>query len=235
MNSTPWDADSQISERYLLQCVVEVAKAAFRAKACSVFVADDDTDELVFEAVAGEGESHLVGTRFSAGTGIAGWVMASGQPFIADDLEESRFDQEAAQETGYVPRTIAAAPILHEGLCIGVLEVLDRDSARDELETLELVGLLSTQAAAGIALLRQIRRSARRTTGPGGAVADNAEVLRSIAADLNSLDADDERLLTQVLAVAGEVSRQAAARHPRPRPSAPDAGEQRSPSERWEE
>ncbi|WP_052681698.1 GAF domain-containing protein [Saccharothrix sp. ST-888] len=235
MNSTLWNADSQISERYLLQCVVEVAKAAFRAKACSVFVVDDETDELVFEAVAGEGESHLVGTRFSAGTGIAGWVVASGQPFIADDLEESRFDQEAAQETGYVPRTIAAAPILHEGLCIGVLEVLDRDAARDELETLELVGLLSTQAAAGIALLRQIRQGTHHAAGNTGAAADNTDVLRSIATDLPRLDADDERLVAQVLAVAGEITRRAAFRRPvpgsNPTPPASAEGDRSSSTE----
>jgi hypothetical protein len=141
---------------------------AFRARACSVFVVDDQTGDLVFEAVAGEGQDHLVGTRFSAGTGIAGWVGASGQPLIADDLSGTSFSQQAASETGYVPTTIAAAPILHEGRCIGVLEVLDRDSMRDELETLELVGLLSAQAAAGIALLQQVRHSARYPTPPRG-------------------------------------------------------------------
>ncbi|WP_328901990.1 MULTISPECIES: GAF domain-containing protein [unclassified Streptomyces] len=210
MNPTRRDAESRISEKYLLQSVVEVAKAAFRAKACSVFVVDTETDELIFEAVAGEGESHLVGTRISSGTGIAGWVVASGQPLIADDLQESSFDQEAARETGYVPHTIAAAPILHEGLCIGVLEVLDRDAERDELETLELVGLLSTQAAAGIALLRQLRRSSRRPAGGIPSATDNAEALEGIAVDLPRLGSDDEQLLAQVLAVAREITRRAA-------------------------
>jgi aspartate aminotransferase-like enzyme len=39
--------------RELLQSVVEVARAIFRAKASSVFLLDEATDELVFEAVAG--------------------------------------------------------------------------------------------------------------------------------------------------------------------------------------
>ena len=45
----------------LLRSVVEVARAIFGAKASSVFLLDEATDELVFAAVAGEGEEHLVG------------------------------------------------------------------------------------------------------------------------------------------------------------------------------
>lgn len=213
MTATPWDVDAQINDRYLLQCMVEVARAAFQAKACSVFLVDDETGELVFEAVAGEGEDHLVGTRFEAGTGIAGWVLASGQPLVADDLQDAAFSQDAAEQTGYVPRTIAAAPILRDGECVGVLEVLDRDAARDELETLDLIGLLSVQAAAGVSLLRRIRRDAARASARSHTVRENTAVLESIAADLTHLDVDEEVLLAQVLAVAGGISRRAALRH----------------------
>ena len=41
--------------RSLLQATVEVARAIFGAKASSVFMLDEAADELVFEAVAGEG------------------------------------------------------------------------------------------------------------------------------------------------------------------------------------
>ena len=41
--------------RALLQATVEVARAIFHAKAASVFLLDEEADELVFEAVAGEG------------------------------------------------------------------------------------------------------------------------------------------------------------------------------------
>ena len=44
---------SEESFRSLLQSVVEVARAIFGAKASSIFLFDEDTDELVFEAVAG--------------------------------------------------------------------------------------------------------------------------------------------------------------------------------------
>ena len=40
--------------RALLQSVVDVARAIFKAKASSILLLDTETDELVFEAAAGE-------------------------------------------------------------------------------------------------------------------------------------------------------------------------------------
>ncbi|GAB3880572.1 hypothetical protein GCM10027612_08370 [Microbispora bryophytorum subsp. camponoti] len=122
-------SDSEITERRLLQSTVEVARHVFSSAAASVFLVDQDTGDLIFEAVSGEGEQHLVGTRFAAGTGIAGWVAASGQPMIADEVAAvPQFAQDAAESTGYVPRSIMAAPVIREESCIGVLEVLDRSA-----------------------------------------------------------------------------------------------------------
>ena len=53
--------------RALLRSIVEVARAIFGAKASSIFLLDEEADELVFEAVAGEGEEHLVGQRLPVG------------------------------------------------------------------------------------------------------------------------------------------------------------------------
>ena len=53
--------------RELLRSVVEVARAIFRARASSVLLLDEAANELVFEAVVGEGEETLVGQRFYQG------------------------------------------------------------------------------------------------------------------------------------------------------------------------
>ena len=47
--------------RALLQSIVDVARGIFKAKASSIFLLDEESDELVFEAVAGEGSESLVG------------------------------------------------------------------------------------------------------------------------------------------------------------------------------
>ncbi|MFI8100516.1 GAF domain-containing protein [Streptomyces sp. NPDC086023] len=158
----PADAETP-TERRLLQSIVEVARHAFGAAASSIFLVDPEAGDLVFEAVAGEGDDHLIGSRFPAGTGIAGWVAASGQSMLVDDLRDSKhFSGEAAESTGYVPNSIMAAPLFSDDACIGVLEVLDRGAGgAREMADVELLDLLADQAAIGLELLTRLR-----ATGP---------------------------------------------------------------------
>jgi GAF domain-containing protein len=147
--------------RGLLQSVVEVARAIFRAKAASIFLLDEAADELVFEAVAGEGAESLVGRRFPSSTGIAGFVLVSRQPLVIEDvLEDPRFSRDTAESTGFVPKGLMAVPLLHEERALGVLEVLDRPSdARFTLAEMDLLGLFANQAAIALDLLQRARRA----------------------------------------------------------------------------
>ncbi|GAA3001283.1 hypothetical protein GCM10020229_11940 [Kitasatospora albolonga] len=150
---------ADLPQRRLLQSIVEVARSVFGAAATSVMLIDPDNGDLVFEAVAGEGEHHLVGTRLPGGTGIAGWAVLSGQPVVVDEVTESPlFARAAAESTGYVPRTIMAAPLICDGDRVGVLSVLDRDThPRCDLGDLGSLGLLATEMATVLELLTHLR------------------------------------------------------------------------------
>ena len=136
----------------LLQSVVDVARAIFGAQASSVFLLDEEAGELVFQAVSGQGEDHLIGRRFPAGRGIAGWVAVSGEPMVVDDLAGgSPFDRSLAESTRYVPNALMAAPLVHGGRVLGVLEVLDpAGQARASLPELDLLSLFARQAAVAL-------------------------------------------------------------------------------------
>ena len=155
--------------RALLGSIVEVARGIFKAKASSVFLLDEATDELVFEAVAGEGSESLVGRRFPSSTGIAGFVLVSRQPLVIEDvLTDPRFSREAAESTGFLPKGLMAVPLLHEERALGVLEVLDRPSdARFTLAEMELLGLFANQAAIALDLLQRARRAQATLAGEG--------------------------------------------------------------------
>ncbi|MCW2876682.1 MAG: hypothetical protein JWQ95_782 [Sphaerisporangium sp.] len=157
-NSHP-GRQAPLTERQLLHSVVEVARHVFGAAASSIFLIDGDSGDLVFEAVAGKGDTHLPGTRFPAETGIAGWVAMSCQPVYVDDLSgSSQFARAAAESTGYVPSSLMAAPLTRGEDCIGVLEVLDPSAAsRSELADLDILGLLAVQAAIGLEILIRAR------------------------------------------------------------------------------
>ncbi|WP_327048796.1 GAF domain-containing protein [Microbispora sp. NBC_01189] len=197
---------SEITERRLLQSTVEVARHVFASAAASVFLVDQETGELVFEAVSGEGEKHLIGTRFPPGTGIAGWVAASGQPMIADEVTAvPQFAHDAAESTGYVPHSIMAAPVIREETCIGVLEVLDRSSDwRGELADVDLLAMLAAQAAYGLELLLRLRRS--EAAGPATAGGDDVHLLlQRISARVPRGAGPADPTALKLLAVAEEL------------------------------
>ncbi len=152
---------SEDGHRALLQSIVDVARAIFDAKASSVFLLDEEADELVFEAVSGEGEEELVGMRFPSSTGIAGWVLVTRQPLVIDDLQQDpRFARQAAESTGYVPHGLMAVPLLIEERAVGVLEVLDRPNDTSfSLAEMDLLTLFAHQAAIGLDLLQKARRA----------------------------------------------------------------------------
>ena len=197
---------SEDAHRELLRSIVEVARSIFGARASSIFLLDETTDELVFEAVAGEGEETLVGQRFPSGTGVAGWVLVTRQPIVIEDVgDDPRFARDVAQSTGYVPRGLMAVPLLHGESALGVLEVLDRPA--DEAFTLaevDLLGLFANQAALALDLLRRTRAARAALEGAGdeaGRVARLAEAVAELpdeqrAAGLELLSAL-ERLLAK--------------------------------------
>ena len=172
------------THRALLESIVQVARAIFHARAASVLLLDETTDELVFEAVVGEGEDTLVGRRFPSGTGIAGWVLGTRQPLVlADVAADPRFSADTAQSTGFVPKGIMAVPLLHGEDALGVLEVLDRRAdARFRMEEVDLLGLFGIQAAAALALLRRARTAAAALAGEESDLAALARIATRLAA-----------------------------------------------------
>ncbi len=181
--------------RALLQSAVEVARAIFAARASSVFLLDEEADELVFEAVSGEGAESLIGQRIPASTGIAGWVLVTRQPLVLEDVaNDPRFARDVAESTGYVPQGLMCVPLLHEEKALGVLNVLDRAS-QFTLEEMELLGLFANQAAIALDLLQRARRAQAVLAETG----DQAEALARVAALLEGDRGDSGRKLLGAL------------------------------------
>lgn len=128
-----------------LQATTDVARVAFGGAAVSTLIIDDT--DLVFGAVSGVGQGLLPGRRIPLRSGVAGWVVASAQAVaVADTTTSGLFAREIAESTGYVPKTIVAAPLLTDDCCLGVMEVLDRTS-HCGADALELLTLFARQAA----------------------------------------------------------------------------------------
>jgi GAF domain-containing protein len=195
---------SEEQHRSLLQSIVEVARAIFNAKASSIFLLDEDADELVFEAVAGEGSDTLIGRRIPASTGFAGWVLVTRQPIIVEDVaDDPRFARNVAEDTGFVPKGLMAVPLLHEEQALGVLQVLDRpQNAQFSLAEMDLLSMFANQAAIALDLLQRARR-ARTVLHEEGK--DDLEAVSRLAATLDELEGADRESALRLLAALDEL------------------------------
>jgi GAF domain-containing protein len=174
---------AEAEQRALLTSIVNVARSIFHAKAASVFLYDEESDELVFEAVSGEGEQSLVGTRIPSGTGVAGWVLTSRQPLVIDDTsKDARFSADTAKRTGFVPQSLMCAPLLDSDRALGVINVLDRPLRPGAVLTeVDLLGQFASQAALALLQLQRARRVQHVLAGESDEVQVVARLAEALA------------------------------------------------------
>ena len=186
------------SETALLQSVVDAAATLFDAEAASIAIFERDPERLEFRVAAGAQGAGVVGVTVGPGKGIVGYVYSTGQAIaLSDVMADPRFDQATAQRTGYVPRSIAAVPLIDGAVPVGVLQVLDkRGSASFSLRDMELLAVFARQAAIAIETTRvqrdttRLLRSAILAVGDGVLTEDQVDALVGVSAA--DLDVDEE-------------------------------------------
>jgi GAF domain-containing protein len=146
----------QTPYRRLLNGITEAARRLFNAGAASILLLDEETNELVFEAATGGGD--VIGRRFPAHQGIAGWTVMSGEPIAVGDVRrDPRWASNFAASTGYIPKSILSVPMFLEDEVAGVLQVLDKaNNASFGLDDMELLGLFSNPAAIAVEQARMV-------------------------------------------------------------------------------
>jgi hypothetical protein len=142
------------TRRKVMEAIVRTAAGMFDAAACSIALTDPGTKELVYEAAWGAGSSEVVGMRLPPGVGIAGAVVQSGEgTFVPECRKDPRWARQVAAGTGYVPYTMAVAPLIREGSPIGCLSILDRRDGGPYLrEDLAKVALFADLAVVALDL-----------------------------------------------------------------------------------
>jgi GAF domain-containing protein len=194
-------------ETRLLQSIVDATVQLFDAEAASIALFEQEPDRLEFRVAAGEQGAGAVGLTVPPTQGIAGFVYSTGQALALSDVaNDPRFNRDAAEQTGYVPRSIAAAPLLDEHGTVGVLQVLDkRGSPTFSLRDMELLAVFAGQATVAIAAARVQRDTDLLLRGVLAQIdpaLDEEQLDRLVSAATTDLDADDDapfwRLVDQV-------------------------------------
>jgi signal transduction histidine kinase len=136
----------------LLQNILDSAVAILNCEAGSLFLVDEQTDELVFKATAGPVASNLAGQRLAPGTGIVGQAVQDRKAIISNNVQQaSSWFAFTDQRTGFSTRAILAVPLQIKERVIGVLEVINRKDGLPFVEDDQnLLSAFAGQAAVAI-------------------------------------------------------------------------------------
>jgi GAF domain-containing protein/anti-sigma regulatory factor (Ser/Thr protein kinase) len=155
---------STLDQGQVLTTVLGEVRQLLDVVACSIWLRDPETDELVCQQATGPRSEMVHGWRLAPGEGFAGWVVRHGESLIVPDAQaDERYFEGVDEQTGLGLRSILAVPLRVKGDVIGVLEVLDTRVNRFRPIELMLVESLSTTAAVAIdnaRLYEQARRDA---------------------------------------------------------------------------
>lgn len=136
----------------LLEKILDSAINILNCEAGTLFLVDEQTDELVFRVVQGPVASSLIGQRLPAGTGIVGEAVKSRQPVIANNVQQTdKWFASPDKNTGFITRAILAVPLQVKERVIGVLEVINRNDGLPFVDDdVNLLAAFAGQAAVAI-------------------------------------------------------------------------------------
>lgn len=127
----------------LLFRIMDEVKYVLNCDRCSVFILDDDNQELWARVAHGEDE-----IRFASHLGIAGYVATTGETLnIPDAYADHRFNPDIDKQTGYRTRNILTIPMRNKMReIIGVFQALNKFGApftNDDEELLDAISAIS--------------------------------------------------------------------------------------------
>ena len=147
------EINTRINKNYgdqsaLLVSILESAKALVNCEAGSLLLVNREDESLYFYVALGPKVEFLNRVKVDKKS-IAGWVCENKKSQIINDVNgDPRFNSDVQTKTGYFTRNMIAFPMMLDGECIGVIELLNKEGGDGFTERdLEILELMGTQAA----------------------------------------------------------------------------------------
>ncbi len=135
----------------VLVIVLEEVRRLMGVAACSVWLIDSPSGELVCRQSTGPGNEIARGWRLAPGEGISGWVAQHGKSLIVPDtLADERYSKSVGRQTGLALRSILSVPLKTQQNVIGVLQIVDEQAHRFNSTDLTVLEPLAASAAIAI-------------------------------------------------------------------------------------
>jgi len=144
--------NSSLQTTDVLNFAMKAAEEFMDAEASSVYELDTEKGDIIVRLARGEKGGFIQSQRLKFGEGIAGWVIQSGKPMIAEDVhKEPRFSDRFDRETGFTTRSLMCVPLTIRGKTIGAIQVINKKNGDPfTKEDSELLTALAQQIAVAL-------------------------------------------------------------------------------------
>ncbi|MCP4536807.1 MAG: GAF domain-containing protein [Chloroflexi bacterium] len=135
----------------VLTALLEEVRHLMDVTACSAWLIDPETDDLVCQQATGPQNEIVRGWRLTSGEGIGGQTVSSDQNLIVPDTHiDKHYFSGVDQATGLALRSILSIPLRVKKDVIGVIQAVDTKINRFGSADLELLEPLAATAAIAI-------------------------------------------------------------------------------------
>lgn len=130
--------------------VLNQTMQALQVNMVALALLDQNSNDLIFHAAAGNNSGNITGRRIPCGDGLAGMVMKDGHGLVIPSVKlDSRFS-EVDRFGGIEMHAIAIAPIQAQGKVIGVLEAINPISGSFDMDAMVVMTGLGNLAGTTI-------------------------------------------------------------------------------------
>ena len=179
-----------------LSAIARAAAAVMKAEASSVIMLDKVRGKQVFCAAVGDRADQIIGLEYEQSAGISGRAIQSGQAVVVHDVSKDRSHyKDIDARVAFTTRSLIAAPLVHKGQKLGVVEVLNPVQAErfndNDVELCRIFANLAAIAAANSQAhdrlqrenrgLKQVMQPARDMIGASPAMTQVKELIRRVA------------------------------------------------------
>jgi len=118
---------SSLDSQKVFSMIMENTNKVAGSEASTLFLLDENSDELVFCMPTGPMADKLANKRIKKGQGIAGWVLENGEPAIVPDVKQDpRFFTGIDADTGFQTKSVLCVPLMLNHQPIGVIEAINK-------------------------------------------------------------------------------------------------------------
>jgi HD-GYP domain-containing protein (c-di-GMP phosphodiesterase class II) len=120
---------SNIKIKRLMKEIMELAKQEMEAEACTLYLVDEEKQELWFEVALGDKGDQLKEIRLKIGEGtVAGYVAMKGETLNMEDVnKDARFaKRDIAKKIGFKEKAMLTVPVKYQDRVVGVLQLINK-------------------------------------------------------------------------------------------------------------